>query len=329
MDIVPRRIAMVVYPGVQIIDATAPLDQFATVREIFESAPGKPCAYETLLIGPSKEPVQTSCGIRIVPDHGIDDVIEPVDSVMIAGGIGVFDVMKDRTLVDGILRIAASARRVASVCSGAFLLAEAGLLDGRTVTTHWRACGLVAKRYPAVSVDPDPIYIKDGNVYTSAGVTAGMDLALALIEEDYSRDLALAVAREKVMFLKRPGGQAQFSAHLTAQTTESDRLRAVQDWILNNLEKDLTVPVLAERAAMSPRNFARVFVRDTGVTPAKFVELARIEESRRRLEDTATPLSIVANACGFGNLERFRKTFFRRFRVTPQEYRQRFRVAAD
>ena len=210
------------------------------------------------------------------------------------------------------------------MCSGAFLLAEAGLLDGRRATTHWDACAALAARYPSVRVEPDPIFVRDGRVYTSAGVTAGMDLALALVEEDCGRELALAVARRLVFFLKRPGGQSQFSAQLSAQIAEREQLRDLQSWIVEYPEADLSVEALARRVAMSPRNFARVFAREAGITPARFVERVRVEAARRRLVESTSNVDSVAEACGFGSAETLRRAFLRSVHVSPAAYRNRF-----
>jgi transcriptional regulator GlxA family with amidase domain len=215
-------------------------------------------------------------------------------------------------------------RRFGSVCTGAFILAEAGLLDGRRATTHWGSCALLAQRYPRVSVDPNPIFVRDGNVYTSAGVTAGMDLALALVEEDHGHEVALGVARELVLFLRRPGGQSQFSAQLAVQSADRAPLRDLQAWIADNLGGDLSVPALAAHAAMSPRNFARVFTQEVGVTPARFVEQARVEAACRRLEESANGVDAIAAECGFGSTESMRRAFLRRLRVPPSAYRHRF-----
>ena len=214
------------------------------------------------------------------------------------------------------------------MCTGAFLLAEAGLLDHRRVTTHWGSCRRLARDYPGLQVDPDPIFVRDGEVYTSAGVTAGIDLCLALVEEDHGRDLALAVARQLVVFLKRPGGQAQFSSHLSTQLAERDALAEVQGWVADHLDDDLSVARLAARAAMSPRHFARVFRAETGVTPARFVEHARVEQARRRLEESSTGIEEIAHDCGFGTPETMRRAFLRSLWVGPSEYRQRFRATA-
>ena len=246
--------------------------------------------------------------------------------MLIAGGDGHEALMHDQRLLAWLRRIAPRVRRFGSVCTGAFVLAAAGLLDGRRATTHWRQCDRLAREYPKITVEPDSLHVKDGATYTSAGVTAGMDLALALLEEDCGRRIALATAREMVLFLKRPGGQSQFSTHLEAQTTQTDSLRDLQDWVLNNLSEILTVETLAGRAAMSPRNFARVFTREAGATPAKFVERARLDAARRALEETSRPLTDISRECGFGHTETMRRIFIRHLNVAPHDYRRRFRV---
>jgi transcriptional regulator GlxA family with amidase domain len=211
------------------------------------------------------------------------------------------------------------------VCTGAFFLGAAGLLDGLNATTHWQHAAELAERFPAAKVVPDQIYVEDGSLYTSAGVTAGIDLALKLIEDDHGRDLALMVARRLVVFLKRPGGQSQFSAHLAAQITNEGRIQSVQHWILDHLSLDLTLTSLAGRAAMSVRNFTRVFQNETGITPADFVEMARVDSARRLLEESDTPLQRVASRCGFASPDTMRRAFLRRIGTGPSDYRERFR----
>jgi transcriptional regulator GlxA family with amidase domain len=258
----------------------------------------------------------------------LGNVRGPLDTLVVAGGTGTARALEDRALVGLVKRAAGRARRVASVCTGAFLLAEAGLLDGRRATTHWSACARLAARYPQLEVDPDPIFVRDGRIWTSAGVTAGMDLALALVEEDHGRDVALAVARELVLFLKRPGGQAQFSAQLRAQLAERTALRDLQAWIADHPGAELSVEALARRVAMSPRHFARVFKQETGATPARAVLAARVEAARRRLEDGDDGLAGVAAACGFASAEVMRRAFLRTLGVGPSHYRTRFRRAS-
>ncbi|HEY5397880.1 MAG TPA: helix-turn-helix domain-containing protein, partial [Trebonia sp.] len=236
---------------------------------------------------------------------------------------------RDPDLVRWLRGNAPRARRLASVCTGAFLLAEAGLLAGRTVTTHWERCDDLAAQYPDVTVDPDPIYIKDGALATSAGVTAGIDLALALVEDDLGRDAALAVARQLVVFLRRPGSQSQFSAQLSAQLAERQPLREVQQWIAEHPAADLSVETLAGRASLSPRQFARAFAAETGLPPGRYVDLARLEAARRHLEDTADGVEQAARACGYGTPEAMRRAFVRALGVSPAEYRRRFRPIAS
>lgn len=324
-----RHIAMVCFENAQVIDVTGPLSVFATASDMLYRSDNRPAVYSITTLANQKKPIATSCGLQILPDHAVYDAdTANIDTLIVAGGYGVHDAIQDAAFISWLKGAAHRARRVASVCTGAFLLAKAGLLDGRRATTHWRHCDALAQAFPKITVEPDAIHIKDGDIYSSAGVTAGMDLALALVEEDYDRSLALAVARDKVMFLKRPGGQSQFSTALAAQSAEEGAFGKLQQWILENLELELSVPTLADRIAMSPRNFARVFAQRVGVTPAKFVESARLEASRRQLEDTANPIEYIAQACGFGNAERLRKAFQRRFRITPQDYRRRFRLSA-
>jgi transcriptional regulator GlxA family with amidase domain len=231
-------------------------------------------------------------------------------------------------MIDWIARASRRARRTTSVCTGSYLLAAAGLLDGRRATTHWAWCGGLAARYPTVQVDPDPVYIRDGDVWTSAGVTAGIDLALALVEDDLGPEVALAVARMLIVFLKRPGGQSQFSGALSAQLATRPALRELQAWIAGHLDEDLSVAALAARANLSERSFARSFHAEVGQTPAAYVEALRVERARALLEDGAESLEAVARAGGFTSTEVLRRAFHRRVGVSPAAYRERFRLAA-
>ncbi len=309
------------FDGMQSLDLTGPVEVFDVATRHGIDPP-----YAIEVAGPADAPVVTSSGLRILPDRALAEVRGPIDTLVVAGGDGVYGQRDDVALVAEVRRVAAAARRVASVCSGAFLLAEAGLLDGRRVTTHWARARRLAREYPDVVVDAEPIFVRDGTIATSAGVTAGIDLCLALIEEDHGRDLALAVARQLVVFLKRPGGQAQFSAHLLGQLAEHDAVAEVQGWVADHLDDDLTVEQLARRAAMSPRHFARVFRRETGLTPARYVEQVRVEAARRRLEDSGAGVEVIARACGFGTAETMRRTFLRRLHVHPSDYRRHFRA---
>jgi transcriptional regulator GlxA family with amidase domain len=273
-------------------------------------------------------PVETQSGIAVVARRALGAVRDGVDTLLVAGGLGTRTALDDRALIGAIRRLAPRVRRLGSVCSGSFLLAEAGLLDGRRATTHWMWCDSLEQRYPRVRVDPDPIFVRDGNVWTSAGVTAGMDLALALVEDDLGRDLALHTARQMVLFLRRPGGQSQFSAQLAVQAADRQPLRELQAWIVDHPDSDCSVPALAQRVAMSPRNFARVFLREIGLTPAHYVERVRVEAARRRLEDSTDGVDAIAASCGFGTAETMRRTFLRHVRVAPSDYRTRFRAAS-
>lgn len=323
-----RRVAMLAFPDAQILDVTGPLEVFArTARWLQDAGLAPEPVYSVELVARRRGALPTSSGLALVATRALDELRPPIDTLLVAGGIGVREALADRALLAWLRRMAPRARRLASVCTGAFLLAEAGLLDGRRATTHWSACTLLARRYPKVRVDPEPIFVRDGTVWTSAGVTAGMDLALALVEQDHGRATALAVARELVLFLKRPGGQSQFSAQLAAQAAEREPLRELQAWIADHLDQDLSVASLARRAGMSPRNFARVFAQEVGVTPARFVERARIEAARRRLEESGAGVEAVAAQCGFGSAEGLRRAFLRTLRVSPAQYRQRFRRA--
>lgn len=325
-----RQIAVLVYPDVLLLDVTGPVQVFATANDVLALengglAPG----YRIELVAPRAGAITSSSGVRLIADRRYTEASHPIDTLLVAGGLGVRELLENKALIHWIKESHLGSNRIASVCTGAFLLAAAGLLDGRRAVTHWAHCGELAERFPGIAVEPDSIFVRDGRVYSSAGVSAGMDLALALVEEDWGRDVALAVARRMVLFLKRPGGQSQFSCHLRAQTAERGRLRDVQGWILDNLAADLSVPTLADRVAMSPRNFARAFVSETGMTPAKFVETARLEAACRLLEAVAKPVEAVAVECGFGNAERMRRSFQRHMQVGPAAYRDRFKSAAD
>jgi transcriptional regulator GlxA family with amidase domain len=246
-----------------------------------------------------------------------------LDTLLVAGGPGVHAAAADAVVLQWLRRRAKRARRIASVCTGAFLLAAAGLLTGRRAATHWMHCAELARRYPDVRVEPDPIFVRDGAVWTSAGVTAAIDLALALVEADVGRTLALAVARHLVMFLKRPGGQAQFSAALSLQGAE-DRFGVLHSWMAGRLADDLSLPALARKVGMSERSFSRHYVEATGITPARAVERLRVEAARHLLSDTRLPVKRIAARCGFGSEETLRRSFVRLLAATPQNYRARF-----
>jgi transcriptional regulator GlxA family with amidase domain len=315
--------ALVAYPDVQMLDVVGPLEVFACATRFLPS--GTP-GYAVEVLAASRGTVRASSGLTLGVDRPWAQVRGGLDTLLVAGGPGTIRAIGDEALLAWLRRMAPRVRRFGSVCSGTFILAEAGLLDGRRVTTHWNNCADLARRYPSLHVDPDPIFVRDGSLYTSAGVTAGMDLALALVEEDHGRELAMRVARQLVLFLRRPGGQSQFSAQLAVQAAEREPLRDLQAWITDHPEADLSVPALARRVAMSPRNFARVFHREVGMTPARFTERVRVEAARRRLEETTDGVEGVAAVCGFGTAESMRRAFLRTIRVSPTAYRHRFRM---
>jgi transcriptional regulator GlxA family with amidase domain len=312
-----RRIAIVVYDGVQVLDVTGPAEVFAQAGDLGGDS------YAIELVGRG---AQASNGLCLGPVTALPDCSGPLDTLLVAGGRGKGAATRDDELIEWIRLAARRSRRVASVCTGAFLLARAGLLDGRRATTHWGWCAQLARRHPAVTVDPDPIYVRDGDVFTSAGVTAGMDLALALVEDDLGAAAALEVARRLVLFARRPGGQSQFSAELAAQAATHAPVRELQGWISEHLRDDLSVGALAQRAHMSPRNFARTFAREVGMTPGAYVEAVRVERARTRLESGNAPLTTIARDCGFGTAETMRRAFHRRVGVAPADYRDRFRT---
>jgi transcriptional regulator GlxA family with amidase domain len=321
----PRRVVILAFRGVQPLDVIGPAEVFAGADTLAGGG-----AYTVEVVARDTSPITSrSRGFALVPKTTIARCRGPIDTLVVAGGTGVAAAQEDRTLIRWIRSAARRSRRVTSVCSGAFLLARAGLLEGRTVTTHWASAHELGLRHPELTVDPNPIFVRDGNVWTSAGVTSGMDLSLALVEEDLGRDVAVEIARWLVLFLQRPGGQAQFSTHLSSQVAERRPLRELQAWIADNLDADLRVEALAERAAMSPRNFARFFRRETGMTPAAYVEELRVEWARQLLEESGEPVERVSARCGFGTPETMRRAFARRVGVPPADYRARFGRAPD
>jgi transcriptional regulator GlxA family with amidase domain len=322
-----RRIVFLAAPGTEILDLVGPLQVFARAAEMFNKQnPGSVPIYAVEVISTShRRSFITNCGLRITAHKTFREVRGKIDTLLIAGGTAIEHDEINIEVVRWLRKIAGRIRRIGSVCTGALLLARGGLLDGRQATTHWNWCEFLTKRCPRTDVDPNPIFVRDGNVYTSAGVTAGMDLALALVEEDHGSRLALQVARNLVLYLRRPGGQSQFSAALSLQLTDRKPLRELEAWVLDNLNKPLTVPVLAERVAMSPRNFARVFTQEMKTTPAKFVERLRVEGARRRLEESQNSMETIAGECGFGNVNSMRNVFQRALKIAPGQYRRHFR----
>ena len=317
-----RDVLIILYDGVQSLDVTGPLEVFAVANRFPADHPQT--SYRLRTVSVDGAPVRTTSGLHITPDLDLASATAP-DTLIAPGGAGSRS--PHPAVIDWLRRVAPATRRLVSVCTGTFLLAEAGLLAGRRVTTHWSSADLLAQRYPGLTVDPEPIFIQDGNVYTSAGVTTGMDLALALVEADLGRDIALAIARQLVLFLRRPGNQTQFSAQLQAQTAHRAPLRDVQNWVAEHPEADLSVDTLAQRAGLSPRQFARAFAEQAGISPGRYVDNVRLEAARRHLEDTAADIGQVARACGYGTPESMRRAFVRALGVPPAEYRRRFTAA--
>ncbi|MEU9998548.1 GlxA family transcriptional regulator [Streptomyces sp. NPDC050848] len=313
-----RPVLFVLFDGVQSLDVTGPLEVFAGADRFGGGGGG---TYPISTASLDGGPVRSHSGLRLLPDRTLADADRP-HTLVVPGGEGTR--RPDPRLIDWLREHAPRADRLVSVCTGALLLAEAGLLDGHRVTTHWIACDHLARCYPTVDVDPDPIFVRDGSLSTSAGVTAGIDLALALVEEDMGRDAALTVARHLVVFLRRPGNQAQFSAQLSAQTARRAPLRDLQQWITEHPEGDLSVEALAARARLSPRHFARAFQADTGTTPGRYVDRVRLEHARRLLEETTDGVEEVARASGYGTPEGMRRAFVKAMGTAPAEYRRRF-----
>ncbi|HUK59249.1 MAG TPA: helix-turn-helix domain-containing protein [Stellaceae bacterium] len=319
-----RTIEILAFPAVQLLDVAGPLQVFATANELAAQEGAAPL-YAPRVVAPAGPVVTSSAGLGLAVAPLPRGRAAP-DTLLVAGGPGVHAAADDPAVRNWLRTRAARARRVASVCTGAYLLAAARLLDGRRAVTHWRHCAELARRYPAIRVEPDPIFVRDGRVWTSAGVTAAIDLALALVEEDAGRTLALAVARHLVMFLKRPGGQAQFSAFLSLQDGD-DRFGPLNSWMAESVSGDLSLPTLARKAGMSERSFSRHYAEATGLTPARAVERLRVEAARRLLADTQLPVKRVAVRCGFGSEETLRRSFMRTLATAPSDYRARFSPA--
>jgi transcriptional regulator GlxA family with amidase domain len=298
-----------------------PAEVFADANHLNNGRP----VYDVQIVSATEDRTVTSyLGVTLVAGRTYREMRQPVDTLLVAGGEGAQQMSHSPKFLEWLRRQSSMARRYGSVCTGALVLAEAGLLDGRRVTTHWNWCRELEQKHPKVKVDPRPIYIKDKNLFTSAGVTAGIDLCLALVEDDLGGALALQIAQMMVVFLRRPGGQSQFSATLMAQARGRRSLRDLLAWVADNLRMKFSVSTLARQAAMSPRNFARIFREEIGETPARHIETVRVEAARRQLETTVASLDEVADICGFGSAEVLRRTFFRRVGTTPGKYRSSF-----
>ncbi len=321
----PLKIGFLVHSDCEIIDLCGPFDVFyyadVASRRLGRASPNYQCV--VLAARPGK--IRTKCGLEIGPTHSLTEITHCLDTLIVIGGENYEEFSKDEDLVGWVRSIAPRVRRVASVCSGAFILAAAGLLDRKRVTTHWICAEALGAAFPLVQVDASLIFARDGNIYSSGGVTSGIDLALALIEEDLGHEIALLVARLMVAFPHRPGGQSQFSGYFTIGEIAHNELGELQAWIISHLASDLSVAAMAARMEMSPRNFARLFRNETGYTPARFVERARADAVRSKLEQTLQPIETIAEACGFKNTEQMRRTFHRLYGASPADYRARFR----
>ncbi|GAA0699110.1 DJ-1/PfpI family protein [Kitasatospora atroaurantiaca] len=323
-----HRVVIAVFPDVDLLDVTGPAEVFALANRETAGRAG----YQVRLAGPAAGEVRTSAGVRLLADLAFDEVGRQVDTLLVPGAVDMTDdgplARIDTDVVAWVKETAPHARRVASVCVGAHVLAAAGLLDGRTATTHWSTAAQLAADHPAVTVDPDPIFVRAdrGRLWTGAGISACLDLALALVAEDLGEDVALAVARQLVMYLKRQGGQSQFSVPLSRPASARRDIDELRLWIADHLDEDLSAEVLAARMCLSERHFARVFKQETGASPAAYVEAARVEVARRLLETTDGPLDQVAAAAGLGSAETLHRAFKRQLATTPAGYRRRFRT---
>lgn len=315
----PRIVVLVGYDGVQSLDLTGPMEVFVMA----DRYAGRGC-YEVQIASPQGGDISTNAGLRIAGTRALADVPEAVDTILVAGGETAEGGIAHGVLGEWLRERAARTRRIGSVCDGALVLAAAGLLDGRRATTHWRACELLASRWPAVRLEPDAIFVADPPFYTSAGITAGMDLCLSLVEADLGTDVALKVARNLVLFMRRPGGQSQFSAGLKVKPAAPPRIASLISEITGDPTGDLSLPSLAARAGMSERTFSRRFHEYAGATPAAFVEMARIDRAKTLLEQSEWTLERIAERAGFGSVDALHRAFRKRLGATPSEYRARF-----
>ncbi|MEW2371929.1 helix-turn-helix domain-containing protein [Streptomyces sp. NPDC006656] len=321
----PHRVVIAAFDGVELLNVTGPAEVFSVATRV--AGTGR-AGYTVRIATAGGEPVTTAGGIRLMADLSLDEVHGDVDTLLVSGAVRVGDhevePVLDAGITDWLRHAAPGPHRLASVCSGAHLFAAAGLLDGLSATTHWRTAARLAADHPDVTVDPDPIFIRHGRLWTCAGIAAGMDMALAMVTEDHGSELALATARTMVMYVKRAGGQSQFSVPLTVQAGPGDRLDDLRGWIGEHLTEDLSAVVLAARLHLSVRHFSRLFHRRTGTTPAAYVESARLEAARRLLQDSGHGLPEVAALSGLGSVESLHRAFRRRLGTTPAAYRRRF-----
>ncbi|MFF5858947.1 GlxA family transcriptional regulator [Streptomyces sp. NPDC012751] len=330
MNTVERLIVIVLFEGVDLLDVTGPPEVFFLARRETEEAAG----YEVVLAARTMDPVVTAAGVRVLPDATFDELMtRSIDTLVVPGSVEVdsrrrVHALVDPDVVEQVRRLAPRTRRITSVCVGAHILAASGLLDGKRATTHWSTAQQLATDHPAVEVDSDPIFIREGNVWTGAGISACLDLSLALIADDLGEAVALRVARQLVMYLKRPSGQSQFSVPLE-QVSTTRRIEELRHHILRHITEPLTVAHLAEQAHISDRQLARIFKNELGMTPHAYIESVRVERARNQLETTDNTLDRIATTCGFGTVDTLVRAFRRRLDTTPTEYRRRFRTSAD
>ncbi|RFM33910.1 GlxA family transcriptional regulator [Chitinophaga silvisoli] len=326
-----KTVVIVPMPGTYMLDIAGPCDVFAAADQILREGLGTEGAgsgYNILLAAYGDEKtVPTRSGITMICPLTVDEITEPIDTFIVAGFPMALIQAGDRRLINWLKKNYPRLRRVGSICVGTYALAEAGILDGKNATTHWEHSRSFQEKYPSICVDTNPFYTKDGNVYTSGGVSSGVDLAMALVEEDYGREVAIQVARKLVLYLKRPGYQSQFANLLQLHSVANSLAGKLRPWILEHLDKEMGVEELATHLNMSIRNFTRVFTRETGMTPAKFVEKLRVEIARKYLEDSDYSMEQIATRCGLGGVVSMRRVFLRHMNVTPSDYRRTFRTS--
>jgi transcriptional regulator GlxA family with amidase domain len=323
----PLRVVILTTPDAQPLDLAGPYEVFALAARKLRETGREVGGYDVEIVTMGKSRYVTGrLGLSIVAKGSYKKVTGEIDTLLVVGGMQPWNVQGKAAVLNWIRREAGRVRRLAGVCTGAFVLAESGLLNGRRATTHWYFCQQLASQYPKVKVDAEPIFVADGNVYTCAGVTAGMDLALAFVEEDFGTEVAVRIARAYVMFLRRPGGQSQFSTPMSFNASSQSAMNRLQVWILDHLAEGLTVERLAGQAKMSPRHFARVFAREFQMTPGEYLDRVRIEAARKRLEDADDAVAHIAAEVGFGTASTMRRVFLRLLDITPADYRARFRL---
>ncbi len=321
---VTRSVVILGYPGVQALDLVGPFDVF-TGATLNLAAQGRNDGYDVTIASVGGEPVTTGTGLVLVAQPLPDPHGPPIDTVVLPGGFGLDEARRNPDVVDWVKDVAGTARRIVSVCTGAFLAAQAGLLDGCRATTHWAFASQLAREFPSVAVDPEPIYVQSSpTVWTAAGVTAGIDLALSLVEDDHGTDVAQTVARYLVLYLRRPGGQSQFAAPVWMPRAKRAPIRDVQEFIEAEPGAAHSISELASRAALSPRHFTRVFTDEVGEAPGAYVERIRTEAARRQLEETDDTVTVIATRCGFGTADTMRRNFLRRMGIPPDQYRKTF-----